>query len=554
MINRISEIPFWGPEEQIRRFVNQHDNPDDYWADTFAKLAEDGYFPDPSTSELPNQRKYDILVQSMAIDIVDADLPEDEWFPKEGSDEDKETWLAEHKAEMDVAKNDIDLKYRVSQQSITQQRIENLDEIYQKQLIWSYGLKNVDDAYFYQDWCPIGDPAIQEEPYVKNPKWQMDLWGEAAENIHRSMDRSFDYNDFQGYVKSELRRDELQVEYDASTDDHALEGEEEDNTDLDVDTLRHNIMWSYLEVSEWLGDGATAYGSQNGFVSRKMSLAWLFNAIKALINWKLANQDKWAEEDINPLEVGKWCPPDETYTDGHWEYNKDSNGNDICERFLDEHEKSTRGVEYDDYDSLDQIGGCCDPAKLKMVRAKDPVNHGTLKVRGNEWHYGERAYFYTHNSFVGECRFFHNARFLGQTTFDKEINGTAMRSRWADLAEFKEADGKYEPGTLVMFGGEREITISDGRICHAIVTTKPGLVLNSGKHKGKTMVGIALVGTVPVNVCESDIRKFDKLVPSTKFKGYARRRRWYDFFKKTIGIALSDAEGGQVQCMTKMEF
>jgi hypothetical protein len=28
MINRISEIPFWGPEEQIRRFVNQHDNPE----------------------------------------------------------------------------------------------------------------------------------------------------------------------------------------------------------------------------------------------------------------------------------------------------------------------------------------------------------------------------------------------------------------------------------------------------------------------------------------------------------------------------------------------
>ena len=25
MINRISEIPFWGPEEQIRRFINQHD-------------------------------------------------------------------------------------------------------------------------------------------------------------------------------------------------------------------------------------------------------------------------------------------------------------------------------------------------------------------------------------------------------------------------------------------------------------------------------------------------------------------------------------------------
>ena len=74
------------------------------------------------------------------------------------------------------------------------------------------------------------------------------------------------------------------------------------------------------------------------------------------------------------------------------------------------------------------------------VRAKEPWKDGILKVHGNEWHYGERADFYTHTSFIGECRFFHNARFLGQATFDKEINGTAMRSRWADLAEFKEAD------------------------------------------------------------------------------------------------------------------
>ena len=431
--------------------------------------------------------------------------------------------------------NDLTVNYLVSQQSLTQQRIENLDEIYQKQLIWSYGLKNVDDAYFYQDWCPIGDPKLQPTGYSDDPKWQMDLWGEAAENLQRSMDRSFNYREFVGYQKSLLRRDEMVQEYDATQDVQALEQPENDDTDLDVDTLRHNIMRSYLEVSEWLGDGATAYGSQNGYVSRKMSLAWLFNAIKALINWKLANQDKWAEEDINPLMVNG---------EGELSY--------VKERFLQSGESSTRGYQYEDELSLDQASGYC--ARQPRVRAKDPEKNGTLKVRGNEWHYGERAYFYTHNAFIGECRFFHNARFLGQATFDKEINGTAMRSRWADLAEFKEADGKYEPGTLVMFGGEREITLSDGHTCHAIVTTKPGLVLNSGKKRGKTMVGIALVGTVPVNVCESNIKKFDKLVPSTKSRGYARRRRWYDFFKKTIGIALSDAEGGQVQCMTKMEF
>ena len=100
-------------------------------------------------------------------------------------------------------------------------------------------------------------------------------------------------------------------------------------------------------------------------------------------------------------------------------------------------------------------------------------------MRGNEFHYGERADFYTHNSFIGECRFFHNARFLGQTTFDKEINGTAMRARWSgDLAEMYESDSAYEPGTLVMFGGEKEITCSDGKICNAIVTENPGVILN----------------------------------------------------------------------------
>jgi hypothetical protein len=89
-------------------------------------------------------------------------------------------------------------EYLFPQQTITQQRISNLDEIYQKQLIWSYGLNNVDDAYFYQDWCPIGEHTTGTG-YNPNPKWQMDLWGEAAENVKRSMDRSFDFNTFVGY-------------------------------------------------------------------------------------------------------------------------------------------------------------------------------------------------------------------------------------------------------------------------------------------------------------------------------------------------------------------
>lgn len=175
-------------------------------------------------------------------------------------------------------------------------------------------------------------------------------------------------------------------------------------------------------------------------------------------------------------------------------------------------------------------------------------------VRGNEFHYGERADFYTHNSFIGECRFFHNTQFLGQATFDKEINGTAMRARWADLAEFKEADREYEPGTLVMFGGEKEITLSRNGVANAIVTTKPGLVLNGENIPGKTMVGIALTGTVPVRIV-GKVKKFDRLVADKQYPGYARKRRWYEFWRRPIAIALeSYPAGGIINCITKMEF
>ena len=218
----------------------------------------------------------------------------------------------------------------------------------------------------------------------------MEQWEESNENLTRTFDdRPFDFRKFKGYTNSR-GEDEMPSEYDANADVHAKETIP-DIADLDIDTLRHNIMRSYLEVSEWLGDGAELYGSHNGYVSRKMSLAWLFNAIRALINWKMDNQGSWAEADIHPLVV-----------DGT---------NDIRECFLDDGQFSTQHHDYGDYEDLDQINGCCAPQYA--VRANEPWKNGTLKVRGNEWHYGERAWFWTHTSFIGECRFFHNARFLG---------------------------------------------------------------------------------------------------------------------------------------------
>ena len=137
---------------------------------------------------------------------------------------------------------------------------------------------------------------------VDSPKWQISAWVEAQDNLLRSVKRTFDWREFQGYTNSDDGDDEMVQPYDASHDEHTMEAVT-DNTTLNEKALRHNMMRSWLEVSEWLGDGATKYGSHNGYVSRKMSLAWLFNAIKALINWKMENQDKWGEVDVCPLVV-----------------------------------------------------------------------------------------------------------------------------------------------------------------------------------------------------------------------------------------------------------
>jgi len=87
------------------------------------------------------------------------------------------------------------------------------------------------------------------------------------------------------------------------------------------------------------------------------------------------------------------------------------------------------------------------------------------------------------------------------------LYGTAQYSQWADLAEIYETDFPYTTGTLVTFGGEKEITkATDPFMVHAVVSEKPGFVLNS-KVKG---LPIALCGRVPVLVV-GKVSRFDPI-------------------------------------------
>lgn len=94
----------------------------------------------------------------------------------------------------------------------------------------------------------------------------------------------------------------------------------------------------------------------------------------------------------------------------------------------------------------------------------------------------------------------------GTKTFTSTINGTALKANWADLAEKYISDHPYSSGTLVMFGGEKEITIATDH-ADAVVSTAPGILIN-GDSDG---VAIALAGRVPVRI-RGVVNKMDKIV------------------------------------------
>lgn len=123
------------------------------------------------------------------------------------------------------------------------------------------------------------------------------------------------------------------------------------------------------------------------------------------------------------------------------------------------------------------------------------------------------AYLATNNYVV---RTYGDQTISGTKTFNNVINGTAITSQWADLAEIYQADAEYQPGTLVAFGGEKEITIATA-VVNAVVSTKPALLMNN-EQKGTP---IALVGRVPVRVI-GKVAKFDKLVLDKTNPGIAK--------------------------------
>lgn len=87
--------------------------------------------------------------------------------------------------------------------------------------------------------------------------------------------------------------------------------------------------------------------------------------------------------------------------------------------------------------------------------------------------------------------------------------GTATAVSGADLAEKYISDAEYEVGTVMMVGGEAEVTQCKwGSIAIGVISGNPGLMMNQDLDNG---VFVALKGRVPVKVSGS-VKKGDKLI------------------------------------------
>ena len=121
--------------------------------------------------------------------------------------------------------------------------------------------------------------------------------------------------------------------------------------------------------------------------------------------------------------------------------------------------------------------------------------------------------------------------------------GSQLQATYSDLAEWYRADAEYAPGTVLVFGGDAEVTttalINDTRAA-GIVTTAPAYTMNN--ELGGTRACLALAGRVPCLVV-GRVKKGDMLTTSGTH-GHAVKANT-PTLGAIIGKALEDKDYGE---------
>jgi len=128
------------------------------------------------------------------------------------------------------------------------------------------------------------------------------------------------------------------------------------------------------------------------------------------------------------------------------------------------------------------------------------------------------------------------------------IYGHSVHATYADLAERYATDVPYEPGTVVVFGGEAEITTTSiaGDVSVAgVISTNPAIKLNADAGNSVTHPYVALRGRVPCNMI-GPVSKGDLIITAHDEPGYAKSNGKFDagrsVFAKSLETNLTEGK------------
>jgi len=126
------------------------------------------------------------------------------------------------------------------------------------------------------------------------------------------------------------------------------------------------------------------------------------------------------------------------------------------------------------------------------------------------------------------------------------LHVTASAALYADLAERYEADTEYEIGTVVVIGGDKEITVTTvvGDMAVAgVISRNPAYMMNADAGNDQTHPYVALKGRVMCKV-KGPVKKGQSLVTST-IPGYAQAYLGTENPRSIFAVSLQDFVGEQ---------
>jgi hypothetical protein len=133
------------------------------------------------------------------------------------------------------------------------------------------------------------------------------------------------------------------------------------------------------------------------------------------------------------------------------------------------------------------------------------------------------------------------------TTAFNTIFAKATSAQYADLAEMYQGDAAYTPGTVLVYGGSKEVTqsmVAYSTAIAGVVSEAPAYIMNAGldcEHP----VAVAMIGRVPCRVT-GEVSRGDLLVASP-LPGVAQRLDPAQYQPgAVIGKALENHSGAAV--------